>query len=248
MMPKPENSSKLPVILISLSLGLILLAWTAAAEACPKIFSGRETISPAKGSAFRSPDKQFLAWSVAVLEKDPELVSGLIFLRNERTDRYEIIFETQIKAGKILSSHPDNRQADYNIFCIVDWSSDSTHLLLQEVLGRLYSDVWVDYYWIYNRIRRQRVLIDLKPLKQEIEKYWQEKGLDFRDISYQAVAVGWEGERSNRVVFEAFTFHQEANRFLGIWSVAPAGREPKLLAEKKGGFAVRWFGESVDRP
>lgn len=247
-MPKSKNPSKLSVILISLSLGFILLDWTNAVGACPKIFSGRETMSPAKGTAFRSPDKQFLAWSVAVLEKDPELVRGQVFLRNETTDRQEIIFETQIKAGKVLSSHPDYRDANDNVFCIVDWSSDSTHLLLQEVLGHLYSDVWNDYYWIYDRVRRQRTLIDLKPLTQAIERHWQKKGLDFRDISYQAVAVGWEGEKSNRVVFYAFTFHQDPGLFLGIWSVGPTGREPKLLAEKKDEFTVKGFGEVVDPP
>lgn len=246
MMPKPENPSKLPMVLTSLSLGFILLAWTNAVGACPKIFSGRETISPAKGSAFRSPNKEVLARSVAILEKEPELVRGLVFLQNERTNLHDIIFATRITGGKILSSHPDYGDANYNVFCIIDWSPDSTHLLLQEVLGRLHSDVWTDYYWIYNRLRRQRTLIDLKPLKESIERYWQKKNLDFRDISYQAVAVGWEDPKSDRVVFEAFTFHQEANRFLGIWSVAPTGREPKLLAEKEEGFAVRQFGEVVN--
>ena len=104
---------------INFSVSLIL-AWAGVAEACPKIFSGRKTISPAKGSAFRSPNKQFLAWSVAVLEKEPELVRGQAFLRNEPADRQEIIFETQIKAGKVLSSHPDYTDANYNVFCIVD--------------------------------------------------------------------------------------------------------------------------------
>jgi len=232
---------------INLSLS-VLFAWTGVTEACPKIFSGRETISPAKGSAFRSPNKQVLAWSVAVLEKDPELARGEVFLRNEPTDRQEIIFETQIKAGKVLSSHPDYSDANYNVFCIVDWSSDSTRLLLQEILGYLYSDVWNDYYWIYDRVRRQRILMDLKPLKRAIERYWQKKGLDFGNISYQVVAAGWEGEKSNRVVVDAFTFHQDPGLFLGIWSVGPTGREPKLLAEKEGGFAVRRFGHVVDPP
>lgn len=234
--------------LLPVSLGLILLAWTGVAEACPKIFSGRETISPAKGSAFRSPDKQFLAWSVAVLEKDPELVRGQVFLRNERTEHYEIIFKTQIKGGKVLSSHPDFKDANYNVYCIVDWSSDSNQLLLQEILGHLYSDVWNDYYWIYHRLRRQRTLIDLKPLMQTVEKHWQKKGVDFGNISYQVMAAGWEGEKSNRVVFYAFTFHQDPGLFLGFWSVGPTGREPKLLAEKEGGFAVRQFGEIVNSP
>lgn len=233
----------------SINLGLsLLLSWTGVTEACPKIFSGGETISPAKGSVHRSPNKQVLAWSVAVLEKDPELVRGLVFLQNERTHRHEIIFETRIKGGKVLISHPDYSDANYNVFCIVDWSSDSNHLLLQEVLGRLYSDVWGDYYWIYDRLNRQRTLIDLKPLQQAIEGYWQKKGLDFRDISYQAVAVGWGGEKSKRVVFEAFTFHQESTLFLGIWSVAPTGREPKLLAEKEDGFIVKQLGEVIDPP
>ena len=62
------------------------------------------------------------------------------------------------------------------------------------------------------------------------------------------MAAGWEGEKTNRVVFDAFTFHQDPGLFLGIWSVGPTGREPKLLAEKEEGFAVRRFGHVVDPP
>jgi len=97
-------------------------------------------------------------------------------------------------------------------------------------------------------MRGQRELIDLKPLKQAIEKYWQKNALDFRYVRYQTLAVGWEGGKSNRVVFMSFTYHQEASLFLGIWSVGSAGKEPKLLAEKEDGLIVRPFGQIVDPP
>jgi len=234
--------------LLPISLGFILLAWTTAVGACPKIFSESGTKSPAKGSGIRSPNKQVLAWSVAVLEKNPEVIRGQLILRNERTARQEIVFNTKIRAGKVLSSPPAFSDANYNIFCIVDWSPDSNYLLLQEILGHLYSDVWNDYYWIYDRLRRQSMVIDLKSLKQAIERYWQKKGLDFRDISYQAVAIGWRGDKFNSVVFEAFTFHHEPLIFLGTWSVAPTGQKPRLLAEKEEEIVVKHFGQVVNRP
>jgi hypothetical protein len=223
-------------------------AQSDAAQECPRIFSESGAVSPAKSSGIRSPNRQVLAWSVAVLQKDPELVRGQVFLRNEQTRQRQTIFETRTKAGKIISTDPHFSDPTYNIFCVVDWSPDSNNLLMQEILGALYSDVWNDSYWIYNRLRRQRELIDLKPLKQAIEKYWQKKALDFRDIRYQALAVGWERGKSNRVVFMAFTYHQETSLFLGIWSVGPTGREPKLLAEKEDGLIVGRFGQIVDPP
>jgi hypothetical protein len=217
-------------------------------QACPRIFSEGRAVSPAKSWGIRSPDRHVLAWSVAVLQKDPELIRGQVFLRNEQSRQRETIFETRTKAGKILSTDPHFNDPTYNIFCVVDWSPDSNDLLVQEVLGNMYSDVWNDSYWIYNRMRRQRELVNLKLLKQAIEKYWQKKALDFREITYQTLAVGWEGGKANRVVFMAFTYHQEPALFLGIWSVGPTGREPKLLAEKEDGLIVRPFGQIVDPP
>jgi hypothetical protein len=185
---------------------------------------------------------------VAVLQKNPELVRGQVFLRNEQTGQRETIFETRTKAGRIISTDRHFNDPTYNVFCVVDWSPDGNDLLVQEVLGTLYSDVWNDSYWIYNRMRRQRGLIDLKPLKQAIEKYWRKNALDFHDVRYQTLAVGWEGGKSNRVVFMAFTYHQEASLFLGIWSVGSTGKEPKLLAEKEDGLIVGPFGQIVDPP
>ena len=185
---------------------------------------------------------------MAILQKNPELVRGQVFLRNEQTGQRETIFETRTKAGKIISTDPHFTDPTYNIFCVVDWSPDGNYLLVQEVLGHVYSDVWGDSYWVYNRMRHQRDLIALKPLKQAIENYWQKKALDFREIRYQALAVGWEGRKSNRVVFTAFTFNQEPAFFLGIWSVALTGRDPKLLAEKEDGLIVGRFGQIVDAP
>jgi hypothetical protein len=218
------------------------------AQECPRIFSERGTISPAKSWGIRSPDRQVLVWSVALLEKNPEHVRGQVFLWNQQTGQRQTIFETRTKAGKILSTHPNFNDLTYNIFCVVDWSPGGNDLLIQEILGYQSSDVWDDSYWIYNRMRRQRGLIDLKPLKQTIEKYWQKNALDFRDIRYQTLAVGWERGKSNRVVFMAFTYHQEASLFLGIWSIGSTGREPKLLAEKEDGLVVGRFGQIVDPP
>jgi hypothetical protein len=217
-------------------------------QACPRIFSESGTVSPAKSWGIRSPDRQVRAWSTAFLQKDPELVRGLVFLRNEQTGQRETIFETRTKAGKIISTDPHFTDPTYNIFCVIDWSPDGNDILVQEVLGNMYSDVWNDSYWIYNRLRRQRDLIDLKPLKQAIEKYWQKKALDFHEITYQTLAVGWQGGKANRVVFMAFTYHQEPALFLGIWSVASRGRVPKLLADKKDGLIIARFGQIIEPP
>lgn len=222
------------------------MAQSDAAQACPGIISKSGSLSSAKSQGVRSPDRQVLAWSAAILQKDPELVRGQVFLRNERTGKRETIYETPTKVGKIISTNPRFTDPNYNIFCVVDWSPDSNYLLVQEALGYLSSDTWDDSYWIYNRMRRQRELIDLKPVKQAIERYWGKRAFDFREIRYQALAVGWERGRANRVVFMAFTFHQEPTYFLGIWSVAPTGKEPKLLAEKEDGVIVRQFGQIVD--
>ena len=165
-----------------------------------------------RAGVFDRPIDKSLLGLLAVLQKDPELVRGQVFLRNERTGQRETIFETRTKAGKIISTDPHFTDPTYNIFCVVDWSPDGNYLLVQEVLGHVYSDVWGDSYWVYNRMRRQRDLIALKPLKQAIENYWQKRALDFREIRYQALAVGWEGRKSNRVVFMAFTFITRSRR------------------------------------
>jgi hypothetical protein len=219
-----------------------------AAEACPTVYSERGAVSSTRSRGIRSPDRQRIAWSAAVVEKDPELTRGQVFLRNERSGHRETIFQTQTKAGKITSTSPDYPDPDYNVFCVVDWSPDSNYLLVREVLGYMSSDVWLDSYWLYNRTRRRREFIDLKPVKQAIERHWTKRSVDFRDVNYQALAIGWERGNANRVVFMAFTFHQEPTLFLGIWSVSLNGREPKLVAEKEDGLIVNTYGQIIAPP
>jgi hypothetical protein len=219
-----------------------------AADSCPLMYSEREAVSAAKSWGIRSPDRQRLAWSAAVLQKDPELVRGQVFLRNERTGQRETIFVTRTKGGKITTTSPDYPDPNYNLFCVIDWSPDSNYLLVREVLGYMSSDVWLDSYWLHNRARSRRELIDLKPVKQAIERHWKKRGLDFRDVNYQSLAIGWERGKANRIVLMVFTFHQEPTLFLGIWSVTSTGRQPNLLAEKEDGVIVDTYGQIIAPP
>lgn len=78
-----------------------------AADARPVMYSESGAVSSAKSWGIRSPDRQRLAWSTAVLQKTPELIRGQVFLRNERPGQRELIYETQTTGGKITSTNPD---------------------------------------------------------------------------------------------------------------------------------------------
>lgn len=74
--------------------------------------------------------------------------------------------------GRVLGPGGEPLAANYDVFCIVDWSPDSRYLLVAEVISPLGSDVVAVLYWSYDRSRRRPERLDLSYLRRALGTYW----------------------------------------------------------------------------
>lgn len=64
------------------------------------------------------------------------MACGRLFVREERVQRQDTILETRATpAGRVLGPGGEPLAANYDVFCIVDWSPDSRYLLVAEVIS-----------------------------------------------------------------------------------------------------------------
>jgi len=195
----------------------------------------------------RSPDNGAVAWSEAVSRDKPRVSLGKLFVRDEKTKREKMVFETRSTADGKIIWRGQFLDDNHHLFCVLDWSWDSRYLLIRESVGIADSDVGGDSYWIYDRDDGATRLIELSPLRQAVKDYLAKKDLLGR-IGYEIVLRGWERENSHRLVFEAHSYFDVSADFVAFWSVAPTGKDPKLLAEKEGEIVIKRFGQIVEAP
>ena len=69
-------------------------------SACPRIFSESGTVSPAKSSGIRSPNRQVLAWSVAILQKIPNSYADRCFYGTNRLASEKQFLKHELKQEK----------------------------------------------------------------------------------------------------------------------------------------------------
>ena len=109
-------------------------------------------------------------------------------------------------------------------------------------------------YSVLERGMLPRRRVSLQRLEVAVEEHWLARG---RDVSlgggYYLQAVGWEEGDTHRIVFRASrrltrlgtsgSGTDSADPFLGYWSIAMTGLDPRLLAETPNGFALIRFGK-----
>ena len=216
-----------------LVLTLFLALWPAAAMGwpCPESFKNLGRTSSAKSPLLRSPDGRSVAWSLAVLQKDPEMSRGQLAIQDTQSGHIEIAFQTEKRVA-----------GAYDAFCAIDWSADGRFLLVQQIIGPMNSDASFDALWIYDRERDGRMSVDLSHLRRTALAYWRKRGVKLEHEDWHLDAKGWEGAGSKRIVLHMYG----RESFFGAWSVSMTGREPRLLAGAKDGFSIKRFGEIID--
>jgi hypothetical protein len=229
---------------LTLALTLVLAA-ASTALACPDSFRRLEILSPAHSPMLATADGTAVAWSTAAVDPSRTLVTGRLVVREGTRDR--TIFESRTsRRGRVLG--PDGRELDanYDVFCAVDWSSDGRYLIVQEVIGTWPSNAFDDLYWVWDRTRERRAMLDVAPLLHAVAIHWKARGAPVVTGEYTVEPVGWHAGEPDRVVFAASTTFTTDDRFLGLWSVGLRGEKPRLLSETQKRGIIRPWGR--DRP
>jgi len=197
-----------------------------------------------------APNKLLVAWSVATWHQAPDVFRSAVIIRDERTRTLQTILRTQTDdAGKIVGPNP-KAWGNADQFCVIDWSRDSRHLLIQEVVGPMESDNTALYVWVYDLHTKRRSVIPVSALHRAITGHWTRKGANFRDVAYVLYADGWEDSEAPRPAFIAKVFEGSPTNFpsgfdgfLGVWSVSLSGAAPKLVTDDRNLNVVRRYGQ-----
>ena len=233
-------------MLLVFCLIVALVSWIDAGWAC---LLPKEWGKPIKREALLSPDRRTLAWAETISKLDPATDLGKLFVRDEKTAQVDTVFAARAtSAGKIIWHDGKVRQENVHVFCDIDWSWDSRYLIIDELISHTNSDVFENYYWIYDRAQKSRSKIDTKYLNRLVTENLRSRGL-LTQASWGLIVTGWERAKSYRVVFASYPYHSPDQTLpTTLWTTAPTGSEPKLLSDKKDSFEQKLFGHVVPAP
>jgi hypothetical protein len=223
----------------------ILFAAATADAACPESFRRLELKSPATSPRLTNPDRTAIAWSTASVDTAQNVVTSRLIVREG--DHERTVFESRTSKRNRVRG-PDGRELDanYEVFCAVDWSRDGRYLLVHEVVGAWPSNAIDDVYWTWDRARNRRQILDVSGLLHDLALHWKIRGAPLNEGEYAVELLGWLGADPNRVVFAASTIFTEHTRFLGTWSVGLRGESPTLLDYARKPELVRRWGHDSD--
>lgn len=115
----------------------------------------------------------------------------------------------------------------------IDFSYDSTKLLVKEKIGYSADGIWQTNAIVYDF--ETKTSYNLSELRAAIVYYWKDrKGVDLDDKRWDIYPMGFQLLSPYRVVAAAYAYTGDMPVFLGIWSVDSKGEQTRLesLTEK----------------
>lgn len=111
----------------------------------------------------------------------------------------------------------------------VDFSYDSTKLLVKEKLGSPTDGIWQTNAIVYDF--ETKTSYNLSEVRAAVVYYWKEhKGVDLDEKRWDIYPLGFDLMSPNRVIVEAYAYTGENPVFLGTWSVDSKGEQSRLVS------------------
>lgn len=111
----------------------------------------------------------------------------------------------------------------------VDFSYDSTKLLVKEKVGSSLDGIWETNAIVYDF--ETKTSYKLFELRDAIVYYWKVyKGLDLDERRWDIYPLGFDLMSPYRVVAAAYAFTGDKPVFLGIWSIDSKGSQSRLVS------------------
>jgi hypothetical protein len=215
---------------------------SANAQNCASIFGVLKQGDFAKSTILHSPDGRSSAWSEAIMQKKPSVLHTTLYVRDLQTGQKSIAFRSDLTPEGHLRGYKEVLDsATYDAYCPVDWSADSSFLLVEHIRGPQGSDHLAINTWVLDRVTKKRQRFNANELIKKIESYT--KTQQFRSGLYYLVPIGWESATVRRIVFAALPAPGE-DPDLGIWSAEINGRNSKLLEEQSGSYTPIRFSNT----
>ena len=144
------------------------------------------------------------------------------------------VLNTQ-RTPAISSGTKEFRENLFSTLTIVDFSSDSTKLLIKEKIGSAKEGIFRNYIWIYFLDGEQDKWFAIKfnNLNEEIKKHHAKNTLALDNYRWDIKPLGFSKANPQIVVVEAFAWDKNKKQiFLGLWGLDCTNASVSLISEK----------------
>ena len=132
----------------------------------------------------------------------------------------------------------------YRTLTPIDFSADSTKLLVKEKIGSSADGIWETNIIVYDFSKRTSY--KLIEVRDAITYYWKEyKGLDLNDKRWDIYPLGFSKGNPDRIMLTAYAYTGEDPVFLGVWSIDYNGEQSRLISLKNGNIEVASNGFKI---
>lgn len=138
----------------------------------------------------------------------------------------------------ILSTDKElSNSSIYRTLTPIDFSADSTKLLVKEKIGSSADGIWETNIIVYDFTNRTSY--NIVELRAAIAYYWKQyKGLDLNDKRWDVYPLGFSKGNPNRIMATAYAYTGDKPVFLGVWSVDYRGEQSRLISMTNGSIEV----------
>lgn len=142
----------------------------------------------------------------------------------------------------LLSTSKDiDRKFVFRTLTPIDFSADSSKLLIKEKIGYRHDGIWKTDLWVYDFNKKEAK--NLTAVREAISYYWKNaEGVELNDKRWDIYPMGFDANNDNRVVLSAYAYTGEKPMFLGIWSIDADNENSKLESLDGAGVPISVVG------
>ena len=200
-----------------------------------------------------SPDFSKLAYSqVYFYPSINRVASELFYINLDKTKPpMKSVREATIKDRveiPLLSKGLENVNSQiFKTIIPVDWSYDSSKLLIKTRYGETQRDLWECSTWIYDFDTNK--IHELSNLKKDIrDDYLKRFGVILSAYQWDVQPIGWDINNHERIIVYAYGMKRDKHRiFLGAWSVGYKNGDILFLSKTKNNYQIGKYGYKVKR-
>ena len=190
------------------------------------------------GQGITSPDYTKLVYPAIYYYNDSASVGADLFVipldQNENNINKILKANTSHRESEpILSTDKviDNYAA-FRTLTPVDFSADSTKLLVKEKIGSGEDGIWETRVYVYDFASKRSY--DLSEIRNAIKSYWKTNhNLNLIEKRWDIHPLGFDAGYPAYIVVQAYGYTGERPVFLGTWSIDCFGNQAKLVTMNK---------------
>lgn len=135
----------------------------------------------------------------------------------------------------------------FRLFTVVDWSADSSKVLVKETIGEYAREIWTTRLWVYDfKINKATKLSEIN---DAIVFYWRnKKNIDLKAYKWDIEPLGWSVVKPDSILVNAIGYKKGKKFFLGRWRIDSQGNmsvldtlELKPPSVQQNGLVIKYY-------